>query len=112
MWLELELDAKGEEVHISGRGSRGERPPARTLARDRGFDALQTLATRVARAAHAGRALDPAVINDSQALYEAVFTGEIRDVLARLVEASKDDRLLIRLLIRDRALQSIPWEAL
>jgi hypothetical protein len=112
MWLELELNAVGEEVRISGRGSRGERPPPHTLPPPRDLGALQSFANKVARSVRSGKALDPAVVTDAQALYEAVFAGEIRDVFARLGEASKDKRLLVRLLVQDRALQSIPWEAL
>jgi hypothetical protein len=115
MWLELELDTNGKDVRISARGSRGERPPTLTLPPEQGIDALQAFANKVARAVRFGKALDAAVVADAQALYEAIFTGELRDVLVRLGEASKDERLLVRLLVRDRpdhALTAIPWEAL
>lgn len=32
MWLELELEPDGQQIRVSGRGSRGERPPPRVLA--------------------------------------------------------------------------------
>ena len=112
MWLELELDIKGEEVSVSGCGSRGERPPAHTLPPEEGFDALQSFSNKVGRAVRGGKALDPAVVEAAQALYQSVFQGELRAVIVRLGEASKDEPLLMRLFARDRALQSIPWEAL
>ena len=112
MWLELELDNSGEEVRVSARGSRGERPPAHAISPEQGLDALQTFANKVGRAVRGGRSLDPAMVTDSQALHGEVFQGELRDVLVRLGEASKGAPLLVRLFARDRALQSLPWEAL
>ncbi|AUX45928.1 uncharacterized protein SOCE26_074300 [Sorangium cellulosum] len=112
MWLELELDTKGEEVSVSGRGSRGERPPAHFLPPDDGLAALQSFANKVGRAVRSGKSLDASVVETAQALYQAVLQGELRDVLVRLGEASKDRPLLMRLFARDRALQAIPWEAL
>src|SRR5262245_46653703 len=97
MWLEIEVDTSGEEVRVSGRGSRGERPSSHTLSQERGFDALQSLANKVGRAVRGGRALDPQVVSDSQALHEELLQGELRDVMVRLGEAAKDKRLLLRL---------------
>jgi hypothetical protein len=111
-WLELELSTVGDEVRVSGRGSRGERPPAHTLAPDRGIDALRAFASKVARAVRAGAPLDPAVIGDAQAIHEAVFAGPLREVLARLREAAGDDQVLVRLMLGDPALGAVPWEAL
>ncbi|XXY49208.1 CHAT domain-containing protein [Sorangium sp. So ce269] len=112
MWLEIELDISGTEVRVSARGSRGERPPAHAISPEHGFDALQTFASKVGRAVRGGKSLDPAAVSDSQVLHEEVFKGELRDVLVRLGEASKGGPLLVRLFVRDRALQIIPWEAL
>jgi CHAT domain len=112
MWLELELSTSGEEIRVSARGSRGERPPPHTLAKEQGFDALQTFANKVGRAVRGGKALDPAVVTDAQALYDEVVQGELRDVLSKLGEASKGSPLLLRIFLGDRALQIIPWEAL
>src|SRR5262245_42413422 len=105
MWLEIEVDTSGEDVRISGRGSRGERPPSHTLSQERGFDALQSLAIKVGRAVRSGRALDPQVVSDSQGIYDDLFQGELRDLVVRLGEAAKDKTLLLRLFLRDRALQ-------
>ncbi|WP_437575263.1 CHAT domain-containing protein [Sorangium sp. So ce887] len=76
------------------------------------MDALQTFASKVGRAVRGGKSLDPAAVSDSQVLHEEVFKGELRDVLVRLGEASKGGPLLVRLFVRDQALQTIPWEAL
>jgi len=112
MWLELELDTSGDEVRVSARGSRGERPPAHAISPEQGKEALQAFANKVGRAVRGGKSLDPAAVSDSQALHQEVFKGELRDVLVRLGEASKGGPLLVRLFARDRALQTIPWEAL
>src|SRR5689334_15681857 len=98
MWLEIDLEAKGEEIRVGGRGSRGERPPAHTLAPEPGFAALQAFANRVGRAVRSGKPLDPAVVEAAQALHEQVFRGDLRDVLVRMGEATKDP-LLVRLFI-------------
>ena len=112
MWLEIDVEANGEEVRVGGRGSRGERPSARTLAPDQGLDALQTFANKVGRAVRAGKALDPLLIEAAQAIHGEVFKGDLRDIIVRMSEATKEGRLLVRLFIHDRSLQAVPWEAL
>ncbi|WP_437901455.1 CHAT domain-containing protein [Sorangium sp. So ce124] len=112
MWLEIELDISGDEVRVSARGSRGERPAGHAISSERGLDALQAFANKVGRAVRGGKSLDPAAVSDSQALHEGVFKGELRDVLVRLGEVSKGGPLLVRLFAREHALQAIPWEAL
>lgn len=112
MWLELEIDVSGQDIRVAGRGSRGERPPPHAISPDKGLDALQSFASKVGRAIRSGKALDPAVVTEAQALHQEVLKGDVRDVLARLAEASKESPLLLRLFIHDRGLQSVPWEAL
>lgn len=112
MWLEIEVEAGGPEVRVSARGSRGERPAPHTFSAELGLDALQNLAGKVGRAVRNGRALDPAVVKEAQALHGELLADGLREVLARLREAASPKPLLIRLFLRDRALQSVPWEAL
>lgn len=112
MWLELRLEAKGDEVSISGRGSRGERPPPHTLGAEEGFDAIQTFSNKVARAVRGGKSLDGPLVEVAHTLYEAVLSGELREVYVKLMEASKGTPLLVRLFAQDRVLQAMPWEAL
>jgi hypothetical protein len=112
MWIEIEIDTQGENVRILGRGSRGERPAPHTLSADRGFDTLSTFASKVGRAVRAGKSLDSTVVETAQTIHESVFQGELRDVVSRLQEAAKDERLLMRLFVQDKSLQGIPWEAL
>src|SRR5262245_17422001 len=112
MWLELEIRTEGQEIRVSGRGSRGERPPAHTIAAEQGSDALQAFTNKVGRAIRGGKALDAAVVGEAQALHEQVLKGELRDVLVRLGEAAKDGRVLVRLFIGERGHQAVPWEAL
>jgi CHAT domain-containing protein len=112
MWLEIELSNDDQTIRVSGRGSRGERPPPHTIPAEKGADPLQTLSNKITRAVRGRKALDEAAVSEAQALYQEVFQGELRDVLARLGEVSKDGPLLVRLFMSDRALQSMPWEAL
>lgn len=112
MWLEIELETKGEDISAGARGSRGERPPPHTFAQEQGFDALQTFTNKVGRAVRGGKQLDAAIVEAAQALHEELLKGEIRDVFSKMVEASKDKNLLLRLFVRDKSLQAVPWEAL
>jgi CHAT domain len=112
MWLELELMPDGEAIRVSGRGCRGERPTPHLIAPAQGVDAIQAFTAKVSRAVRAGKALEPAVVSSAHALYQELFQGELRDVLARLGDAAKGDRVLVRLFTTDRALQAAPWEAL
>src|SRR6185369_7950340 len=106
MWLELEVEIQDSRLRVVGRGGRGERPPANTLPPERGIEALQALGSKVGRAVRGGKALDGAVVEEAQAFHTALFAGELRDVLARLAEASKNEPLLVRLFAADRALAS------
>jgi hypothetical protein len=112
MWIEIDVETSGEDVRIRGRGGRGERPKGHTLAAERGFDALQSLGSKVWRAIRAGKPLDTPVIEIAQNLHADLFQGELRDLVTRLSEASKDAPVLVRLFIQDRALAAAPWEAL
>ncbi|HRI70162.1 MAG TPA: CHAT domain-containing protein, partial [Polyangium sp.] len=119
LWLEIEVDTKGDDVHVAARGSRGERPPPHALNPEQGVDALTTFSNKVTRAVRARKELEPAVIELAQSIYDEVVKGELRDILARMTDPSKarnedprENRLLVRLFIRDRALLPVPWEAL
>jgi len=112
MWIEIEVDAQGEDLRITGRGSRGERPAPHTLTADEGFNGFSSFASKVGRAVRQGKPIDETAVTLAQSLHEAVFRGELRDVTQRLVEASKEQPLLVRLFIQDKSLQAMPWEAL
>jgi hypothetical protein len=112
MWLEIDLTTKDDTVLVGARGSRGERPAARSLGPAQGLDAMQSFANKVGRAVRAGKPLDPAVVEAAQSLHDALFAGELRDVLSRMGEAAKDEPLLVRLFVNDRTLAAVPWEAL
>jgi hypothetical protein len=111
-WIEIEIEPSGNELRVVARGSRGERPEPRSLGPEIGRERLDKLTRDVGRAVRAGQALPAPVVAEAQALYEALFAGELRDLLTRLGEAAGDAPLLVRLMIRDRGLQAVPWEAL
>jgi hypothetical protein len=112
MWLDIELESDNERLRLSARGCRGERPPPHQLLPEKGAFNLQTFTNKVARAVRFGKTLEPDIVNYAHALHQDFFQGELRDVLARLVEATKDGRVLVRLFMNHRDLQAIPWEAL
>ncbi|HRI67727.1 MAG TPA: AAA family ATPase [Polyangium sp.] len=112
MWLELDLSGNGPTLQVLGRGCRGERPAAHVIAASPKLD-LDDFSSRVSRAARASRPLDPNTIDQAQALYREILSGELHDVLLRLLEASKDQApILVRLFLHDETLQAMPWEAL
>jgi len=118
-WLEIEVETRGDEVRVSARGSRGERPAPHALAPEQGIDALTTLANKVGRAVRARKELDPSVISLAQEIHAEVVQGELRDILARLTDPARPKRnesagssVLVRIFARDRALVPVPWEAL
>lgn len=112
MWIEIDVETSADQVRIRGRGSRGERLAPYALPAERGFDALQSLSSKVWRSIRGGRPLEPTSIEAAQALHEDLFQGELRDLVTKLTEASKNEPLLIRIFLQDRTLAAVPWEAL
>jgi CHAT domain-containing protein len=108
--MEIEIDRAGAEVRVIGRGSRGERPAPQPLGAEP--ERLEAFAKSVRRAVESRRLLSPAVLAEAQALHEALVRGELRDALMRLTEAAAGGQVIVKLFIRDGALQAIPWEAL
>ncbi|HRI67310.1 MAG TPA: CHAT domain-containing protein, partial [Polyangium sp.] len=78
-WLEIELERTGDNVRVSARGSRGERPTPHTFALAQGIETLTTLASKVGRAVRTGRELDPTAIELAQTIYAEIFAGELRE---------------------------------
>lgn len=113
-WIELEIRLVGDSVGVSARGCRGERAREHTLGD--AFSATKLTGFRVAVGNAIARAelLGGEALAQARALHEAVFSGEVRDLFTRLgsLAADQRQRLLIRLLIDDPGLQSVPWEAL
>lgn len=112
MWIEIDVETSADQVRIRGRGERGERLAPYALPSERGFDALQSLSSKVWRSIRAGRPLEPATIEAAQALHGDLVQGELRDLMTRLTEASKNEPILIRIFIQDRTLAAVPWEVL
>jgi hypothetical protein len=112
LWLDIEIFTDGPEVRVSARGCRGERPPVSALPAELGVDALKAFTAKVGRAARLSGALDPAALQMAQSLYGAIFSAGLREILARLSEASPDLPVLVRVFAMDRALETVPWEAL
>jgi hypothetical protein len=109
--MEIEIELANDELRVSARGSRGERiasfSPSPPVTREK----LSTFARDVGRAIHAGQPLGAPLLAEAQALHSAIY-GPLGVLAGRLLESSKDGRLLQRVLLGDRALQAVPWEAL
>jgi hypothetical protein len=110
MWIEISLELVQDRVRVTALGSRMERPKPHLLGPT--LEELERFATKVERAVSVGKALDAAGVEEAKRLHEAVFAGEVRDVLTSLGAVAPEGKLLVRLMIRERALQTIPWEAL
>ena len=114
IWIELELRLVGDDVRVSARGCRGER--AREHGLGEAFTASKLAGFRVAVGNAIARAelLGGEALEQARALHEALFAGEVRDLFTRLgsLAADQRQRLLVRLMIDDPGLQSVPWEAL
>jgi hypothetical protein len=110
MWIEISLELVQGRVRVTALGSRMERPPPHLLGPT--LEELERFATKVERAVRMGSALDAASVEEAKRLHEAVFAGEVRDVLTSLGADAPEGKLLVRLMIRERALQRLPWEAL
>lgn len=107
-WLELEIEPTGAELRVTARGSRDERPAPHVF----GAGPLpQAFAAAVGAAASRGRPLGTS-LPDARLLHRALFGGGVEPLRARLAEVSGGEPLLLRLLVRDPELQSVPWEAL
>ncbi|HRI66738.1 MAG TPA: CHAT domain-containing protein [Polyangium sp.] len=112
LWLDIEIELENGHIRLSARGSRGERPLPHKICPDKQDFTLQSFMSKVGRAVRLGKTLEPEVVNYAQALHRDFFQGELRDVVARLVEAAKENRVVVRLFMSRRELQAIPWEAL
>jgi hypothetical protein len=111
-WMEIEIELAGHEIRVTLRGSRGERPVPYSLGPEVTRERLARFARDVGRAVQRGQPLARPLLGEAQALHEAIHQSEFRELEARLLAASEDNRLLQRLFVHDSALQAVPWEAL
>jgi hypothetical protein len=107
-WLELEIDRAGPDLRVSARGSRDERPAPHRFGE---WAALQAFSAAIGAAAARARPAS-ASLENARLLYRALFDNGAEQLRVRLTEAAGGAPLLLRLLVRDPELQSIPWEAL
>lgn len=110
--IELEIEPIGAELRVTARGSRGERPAPQSLGADVTLDRLDAFARDVGRAVKKGKQLEGDALTEAQALHGALISGAVRDLILRMGEAAKGSFVLLRLLLRHRGLQAVPWEAL
>jgi hypothetical protein len=109
-WLELELERVGAELSVKGRTGRDEHSARHVV--DAGLAAqLDAFAAHVRAKAGGGEPLGAGLAR-AQALYQALFHGELEVLLGRLREAAGQEPVLLRLMLRDNALKAFPWESL
>ena len=104
--IEIELEIENSEVHVRAFGMRAERPEPHSLGPEFTPERLLLFTEKVGDAIGRDAVLDASVVKEAQALYTALFQGELRDVL------KAETAPLIRLMLRDQRLQKVPWEGL
>lgn len=113
--MEIKIERDGTAVRAEARASGDvesapQALPGVTVARLLAFrDAVGEV---VASGARISQALPNEALAEAQEIYQALFRDEVRDIYKGLIAAAKTDKILLRFLLRDRALQSVPWEAL
>jgi hypothetical protein len=111
VWMALEIRSSGAEIQITPSGSRHEQPAPHALGPDFPLERLIRFGADVRKAAQRGQPLG-ARVSEAQEIYRSVLREGAGQLLPRLTEAAGGAPLLLRLMLRDAALQAIPWEAL
>ena len=117
MDIEIEITRDGDLLHVIARGSQGERPLPHNLGPEVGQARLDTFTARVGRVVQRGGPVCDLPLDDARALHAALFRDDLKTVLDRALDPSRPDAAkggppLVRLFVREAALQSVPWEAL
>ncbi len=110
-WMEVCLDRHGDEIRVSARGCRGEQTQPRPLGPEQLASHMLRFAALVQQAASRGKPLLPALLADAQCAERALLDSKIEIIASRLREAASSP-LLVRFMVHNRELQSVPWEAL
>lgn len=110
--VEVVIESLGVELRATARGSRGERPPPHSVGASITIERLEAFSQQVQRAVRTRRPLEGEVLDEARALRSALIAGGIRDLVTRMEEASKGSFVVHRLVLSDRNLQAIPWEAM
>ncbi|WP_158617809.1 CHAT domain-containing protein [Corallococcus sp. CA049B] len=93
-------------------GGREEQPTPLLLGPDFSAKSLELFSAAVWDAAKAGEPLGGDWLARAQALHRGLFRDDILMVWARLREAAGGHPVLLRLMLHEGSLQSVPWEAL
>jgi hypothetical protein len=117
MDIEIEIAREGDELLVLARGSQGERPRPHKLGPDVGPAWLEAFTARVGRVVLRGGAVGELPLDEARTLHAALFRDELKSVVDRAVDPSRPDAAtarppLVRLFVRESALQTVPWEAL
>jgi serine/threonine protein kinase/nucleoside phosphorylase len=112
-WLEIDLAQVGSEIRVAARGSGGEQPRPH-LVRPEIVNSLLVFGEDVRHAASQGTPWERATrgTDVSSTLFKEVFREEVLEVLHRLQGQAREQPVLVKLILADPLLQSIPWEAL
>jgi CHAT domain-containing protein len=111
-WLEINLQRVGTEIQATALGCRGERALPHMFGPEADTKRLSQFTEQVREAAESNKPPD-SFLSQAQRLHQALFQGELQEVLVRLHEVAGGDKLLLRLMLpHDGLLQELPWEAL
>ncbi|MCY1061763.1 CHAT domain-containing protein [Nannocystis sp. SCPEA4] len=111
--MEIEITCHGDEVRVTGRGSQGKRTREHGLGPSFSVSELTQFRVGVGNDVARSTPLAAHLLEQTRALHQALFHGELHELFVGLSEAAtaKGERLLVRLMIQDPRLQSVPWEA-
>lgn len=119
LWMEIKLERRDTQVLATVRASNPEAmsgtQPGPVILAGVTIDRLERFRTSLADLAARGAVVDEAVRDEAWALHEALFAGAVQSVyiyMRGLLCGVGSKVLLLRLVLQDRRLQAIPWEAL
>lgn len=112
LWMEIGLDVVDGHVRVGAGGSGDVSLPARTLGLS--VEELCRFGDGVAAAAARREPLDDrsALTAEARRIHALLTGGDIDRTRVRLIEKANGAPVLVRFMIKDPALQSVPWEAL
>jgi len=109
-WIEICLDRYGDVIRITARGSRGEQIAPRSLGERQTAPQMLQLASRVEKAAAYSQSLSAELLADVRGLERALLNDKIESMVSQL-RAVGNGKLLVRFMVFDSELQTVPWEA-
>jgi hypothetical protein len=110
-WIELDISDRAGVLYVAARDGAGVRVAAKPFGPAMDRDHAMALADRIASAAAVHGPMTAELLEGTKALYEALFIDKVREAFARARERARDKPLVVRFIVDDAALATVPWEA-